>query len=381
MTEPREVAGDNRAEEQLLLQATALQTVANSVMITDRYGTIVWVNRSFAELTGYSPEEAIGQNPRLLKSGQHDRDFYKQLWSTILSGHTWRGDFTNRRKDGTFYDDQHTITPVRSPDGEITHFVAVMQDVTERKRAAHQIQRLNEELEERVRSRTAELETANKELEAFSYSVSHDLRAPLRAIGGFARILQEDYNAHLNNDGRHLLDTINGEVRHMGQLIDDLLAFSRLSRQKLDKALVDMTALAQSVFDDLTGRVSQKPEFDLQALPDAMGDRAMLRQVFSNLLSNAIKFSGTRERPHIEVRGWETGREKHYQVKDNGVGYDDRFAEKLFGAFQRLHSDHEFEGTGVGLALVERVVRRHGGRVWAEGKVNQGASFYFALPV
>jgi light-regulated signal transduction histidine kinase (bacteriophytochrome) len=236
-------------------------------------------------------------------------------------------------------------------------------------------------LEQRVIERTAQLEAANKELEAFSYSVSHDLRAPLRGVHGYVRMLKEDYHDRLDEEGNRLLDVVAGEAKRMGQLIDDLLAFSRLGRQKMGNTTVNLATLARSEFEHLTqGGAQSGPRFKLQPLPPVCGDPAMLRQVFANLLGNAIKFSRHQAVPTVEVGGWTNNGEVTCYVKDNGAGFDEKYTHKLFGVFQRLHSESEFEGTGVGLALVQRVIHRHGGRVWAEGKLNQGATFYFTLP-
>lgn len=223
------------------------------------------------------------------------------------------------------------------------------------------------------------LESANKELEAFSYSVSHDLQAPLRAIGGFSQALVEDCAPQLNDEGRRYLKLIQDNAHNMGRLIRDLLAFARLNLQTLDQEEITMAELAQDVFAELQIE-GRKVQFRVGSLPPARGDRAMLRQVFVNLLSNALKFTRDRDPAVIEV-GYrqEPGEDPCYYVRDNGAGFDMQFTSKLFGVFQRLHSVEEFEGTGVGLALVRRIVTRHGGRVWAEGSVNQGACFYFTL--
>jgi len=248
---------------------------------------------------------------------------------------------------------------------------------------AEQVSRSHQHLEAQVAQRTKALEGTNAELESFSYSVSHDLRAPLRAIHGFARILLEDHNAKLEPEAQRLLGVIDQNTRRMGQLIDDLLAFSRLGRTDLMTGPVDMKELTQVIADEVrrgdTARQGSL-EITIAPLPPARGDRGLLRQVLSNLLQNAAKF--TRERPsaHIEVGSLPDGGQTVYFVKDNGAGFDARYADKLFGVFQRLHSTEQFDGTGVGLAIVKRIVQRHGGRVWAEGAVDQGATFYFALP-
>ncbi|MHB8766220.1 MAG: PAS domain S-box protein, partial [Deferrisomatales bacterium] len=275
----------------------------------------------------------------------------------------------------------HTIGNPTLEKGRVVRVRGSFQDITERKRAEGEIRRLNETLERRVADRTRELAAANQELEAFAYSVSHDLRAPLRAIDGFTRILAEDYAERLDAEGKRVCGVVRANARRMGQLIDDLLAFSRLGRAALQAAPVDMGALARSVYDELASpEQRERVELRTAPLPGARGDRALLRQVWVNLLGNALKFSSGRERPAVEVGGEEREDEVVYWVRDNGAGFEMQYADKLFGVFQRLHRQNEFEGTGVGLAIVQRIVERHGGRVWAEGEVDRGATFWFALP-
>ena len=249
-------------------------------------------------------------------------------------------------------------------------FVTVFEDITARKK-----------MEEALRERTSQLEFANRELESFSYSVSHDLKAPIRAIAGFSRMLAGEHAARLDEEGLRLLKVITSNTKLMSALVDDLLALSRLGRREIRKGSINLTVLARQVFEQLK---NQEPERDLQSilkdLPPALGDQALLHQVLENLLSNAIKYTKTRKTAVIEVGGREEENETIYYVKDNGIGFDMRYAGKLYGVFQRLHGGTEYEGTGVGLAIVKRIIERHGGRVWAEGKVNEGATFYFALP-
>jgi signal transduction histidine kinase len=255
--------------------------------------------------------------------------------------------------------------------------------ISERTRAEAEIRRVNAELEDRVRQRTADLAAANHELEAFAYSVSHDLRAPLRAIDGFGGKLERGYGERLDAEGRRLLHVVRDNARRMGLLIDDLLAFSRMGRREMVVAPVDMAGLARSVADELCGAEPPARVLDIAIadLPAAPGDGAMLRQVWTNLLSNALKFTQPRHPARIEIGGQQDGGEVRYWVRDNGVGFDPQYADKLFGVFQRLHAFDEFEGTGVGLALSQRIIHRHGGRIGAEAVVDGGATFTFTLPV
>ena len=245
--------------------------------------------------------------------------------------------------------------------------------------AEEEILRLNSELEERVARRTEELTSANKELEAFSYSVSHDLRAPLRAIEGFSKLLLEDQAKDLDAEGKRRLEIVVDGARRMDRLIEDLLKFSRLGRAPLAAEVVDMTALAQAVSSEVLAAYPGR-QVTLDPLPPAWGDVALLHQVLLNLIGNALKYSSTRSQPMVRITGQVQGGETIYQVQDNGVGFGPASAHKLFGVFQRLHSEKEFPGTGVGLALVKRVIERHGGRVWAESVPDNGATFSFALP-
>jgi signal transduction histidine kinase len=265
-----------------------------------------------------------------------------------------------------FFDTEH-----RPRDEGVLRLIAILASqigpVIVAKRSAEEIRRLN-----------AELQATNKELESFSYSVSHDLRAPLRAIDGYARMLEEDYRERLDAEGTRLLGVVRDSSRRMGQLIDDLLAFSQLGRQEPARRPVDMTGLVREVVAEHAA--INGVALDVATLPAASVDRSLMKQVWLNLVGNALKYSGKHAAPRVEIGGREEGEETVYWVRDNGVGFDMRYAGKLFGVFQRLHRAEEFDGTGVGLAIVQRVVTRHGGRVWAEGKLGEGACFYFALP-
>ncbi len=288
---------------------------------------------------------------------------------------------------------QHMINEFMHSDGSTGWFELSIQpvpegvfilsnDISERKLIENKIMRLNEELEEKVALRTTQLENANKELEAFAYSVSHDLRAPLRAINGFTNILLEDYYEKFDTEGQRVCGVIQHEALRMGQLIDDLLAFSRLSRSPMQTASANMTLIAQQVADEVRDQYpGNKVNFHLADLQPAEVDVSLIRQVWINLISNAFKFSAKKEIIEIEVGCYEYSDEIVYFVKDNGAGFDMKYADKLFGVFQRLHNINEFYGTGVGLAIVQRIIKRHGGRVWAESEINNGAKFSFSLPI
>ena len=285
---------------------------------------------------------------------------------------------------------------------DVTEFVRLKQLGNERETLTGQLRTRAEQMEGEVHLRSrevaqtnqqlhegnaelsrlaSELERCNKELDSFSYSVSHDLRAPLRAIDGFSEAVLEDYASLLPAEGQRLLTTIRQNTKRMGSLIDDLLSFSRLGRKELETAPVDLAALAEAVVRDLRkAEPERRVEVTVAALPSVRGDFSLLRQVLTNLIGNAFKFTRRRPEARVEIGSRSEGGETTFYVRDNGTGFDMRYAGKLFGVFQRLHRDDEFEGTGVGLALVQRIIPRHGGRVWAEGRVDEGATFSFTLP-
>jgi len=268
----------------------------------------------------------------------------------------------------------------RNTEGQGIIVRGTLIDITERKKAEEEIKKLNAELEQRVLERTAQLENVNKELEAFSYSVSHDLRAPLRGIDGFSNILLEDYSNKLDKEGQRLLNVIREGTQKMGHLIEDLLAFSRIGRRELAKSEIDMKTTANSIYYEVTTEEERKKiSFSVADLPNAKGDTAMMRQLWTNLISNAVKFSSKKEKPVIEISSKVENGKTVYCVKDNGVGFDMKYYDKLFGVFQRLHSDAEYKGTGVGLAIAKRIVTRHGGVIRAESEVNVGTKFYFSI--
>lgn len=285
----------------------------------------------------------------------------------------------HRRKNGSDYPVDVNLQFYRESEGGL--FVAFIDDISVRKRAEEAIINLNEELESRVNLRTAQLEAVNKELEAFSYSVSHDLRAPLRAIHSFTKILQEEYSGNLDKEGQRICGVIETSSVRMGNLIDDLLAFSRLGRSSINFSKINMSKLVNEVYNEtVTEHDKKKLSFSIGDLPSAYGDPNLIKIVFTNLISNAVKYSSRNVSPVVTVSAQNSEGKVIYQVKDNGVGFDMLYSSKLFGVFQRLHSTKDFEGNGVGLAIVYRIITRHGGKVWGESKLNEGATFNFTLP-
>ncbi len=351
------------------------------VAITDQKGHIKYANDNFCKISKYSVKELIGQDHRIINSGYHSKEFIRNLWTTIANGKIWKGELKNKAKDGTIYWVDTTIVPFLTEEGKPHQYVAIRADITKRKKIEESIKELNRGLEEKIIRRTAQLESVIKELESFSYSVSHDLRAPLRIIDGFGQILMEDYSHKLDEEGQETIGVIMKSARKMGQLIDDLLNFSKLGRSEIRMSKVNMNELVEEVIQDLkTSGICIPAGLATNKLLLANGDRNLLKQVWVNLISNAIKYSAGKKDPEIEI-GMLEKKDKHiYYVKDNGAGFDMQYADKLFGVFQRLHKEEEFTGTGVGLALVQRIIVRHEGTIWAEAKENEGASFYFTLP-
>ncbi len=349
------------------------------IAITDQKGIIKKVNDNFCAISKYSREELIGQDHRIINSAYHSKEFIRDLWVTIANGKIWQGELKNKAKDGTIYWVDTTIVPFLNEQGKPFQYIAIRFDITERKNTETEIKKLNEELEKKVTIRTADLESINKELDAFTYSVSHDLRAPLRAVNGYAEMLKEDHGDKLNEDGKRIIKVIRYNAKRMGMLIDDLLTFSRLGKKELHRNNIDTNKLMQEVLKEINNYISHNAEIKVTELHHINADYTLFHQVLYNLISNAIKYSSKREKPIVEILSEENNGEIVFSVKDNGVGFDMQYKNKLFGVFQRLHSQDEFEGTGVGLAIVHRVITKHNGRVWAEGKLGEGAVFKFSL--
>jgi len=533
-----------RLVQSLRLQVAALNAAANAIVISDVQGIVQWVNPAFSALTGYSAAEAVGNKTSLLRSGEHQQEFYADMWQKLMEGQVWQGEIVNRRKDGSLYTEEQIITPVRDEKGQVFRFIAIKQDITRRKQAEtrearrremlqtviqlgkavtqvtdprlclleiyqsvraglgfdrvglfsydaaiQQVQgllgtnssgdmednswyvqritptsswdkaihatkgiylienyletyapspedemygvqqhatlaawagekpvmlicvdnlssqrpftdeqlealelfggyaglavenaRWNAQLEQRVIERTAELQAANRELEALAYTIAHDLRIPARAMHGFASILKETQSQNLDSEALRRLDLIRASARQMGQLVDDLLEFMRIGRVSLNRRPVNMNSLVARSQLELEKMIAGREiRFQILPLPDCEGDPLLLKQVWFNLLGNAIKFTRPRQVAEIEIGAQELEGQTHYYIRDNGVGFDMQFTGKLFGAFQRLHHPDEFEGTGMGLAIAQRIIQRHGGLIQAEAEVEKGATFSFTL--
>ncbi|MBN1265012.1 MAG: PAS domain S-box protein [Anaerolineales bacterium] len=335
----------------------------------------LYVNEAVASHARVPREKLVGKSMMQVFPGIETTEMFAVLQQCLRERSSQRIENIFYYPDGSSRIFELRIKPV--PEG----LFILSIDITERKQIEDELRKHGDELEQRVHERTAELEEANRALDAFTYSVSHDLRAPLRAIDGFTHILLENHQEQLDEEGLRIGGVIRSNTRKMGKLIDDLLAFSRMGRKIIDPQVIDMQSLARLVFDDLTDEESRvRIRFNIGELPVAVGDPALIRQVWSNLLSNAIKFTSHRETPVISVKAECLDQEAMYWVEDNGAGFDMHQADKLFTVFQRLHNSEVFEGTGVGLALVKGVIEKHGGRVWAEGVEDEGASFYFTLP-
>ncbi len=378
----RDVTERKRAEEALRLanayNRSLLEVSLDPLVTIGPDGRITDVNAATEAATGRSRAELIGTDfSDYFTEPEKARAGYQQVFREG-SVHDYALEL--RHAGGQIMSVLYNASVYRDERGRVIGVFAAARDITERKRAEEEIRKLNQELEGRVIERTAQLEASNKELEAFAYSVSHDLRAPLRSIDGFSQILLNEYAAQLPGEARRYQHLVRNSCQQMGRLIDDLLTFSRLSRQPVHKSAVSTADLVEQCLKDLAAeQEGRRLKIEVGALPDCKADPVLLKQAWLNLLSNALKFTRQRKPAEISIGCVEIESEPVYFVKDNGVGFDMRYAHKLFGVFQRLHRAEDYEGTGVGLAIVQRMIHRHGGRVWAEAAVNHGAAFYFTL--
>jgi PAS domain S-box-containing protein len=368
------------ATEQALQEAKSrLQLIIDAlpagIVYTDRDDRYLVANRGFERMRGIPVERIIGRSAAQVL-GPEEYAASAPHVRRAFQGETVRFERRSARGDSGLRDEVVYCVPDRDADGQVRGVFELVTDVTELKDAQRALQRSEASLERRVQERTAELEAALRELEAFSYSVSHDLRAPLRAIGGFARIVADTEGAALSEDGRRRLAVVEKNAVKMGELVDDLLTLSRLSRSSLEPVPLDLGAMCRSVLEELRP-LYPGAEVVVGALPPATGDATLVRQVLVNLLDNALKYSSKAAAPRVEV-GWSAS-ERAYFVRDNGIGLDMAYADKLFRAFERLHAEASFPGHGIGLAISKRAVERHGGRIWAAGAVRAGATFCFTL--
>jgi PAS domain S-box-containing protein len=369
------------AEEDRLLLAAIVESSQEAIIGEDLDGIVTSWNKGAERLYGYTAEEAVGQSI-FSRVPPHRIDEVAVLLEQRRRGEGIDSCETERlTKERKLIQVAITISPIRDSLGRIIGASTIARDITERKQAEKEIRRLNDELEQRVAERTGELQAANRELEAFSYSVSHDLRAPLRHLDGFSQALLEDYTDKLDDVGKGYLREVRSASQEMAQLIDDVLQLARVTRSEMHREVFNLSDLARSVVAEL-GKREPKRKVSLNLTEEfiARGDKRLLRIVLNNLLGNAWKFTSKRAKAQITFGGEQKNGETTYFIRDNGAGFDMAYVGKLFGAFQRLHTAGEFEGTGIGLATVQRIVFRHGGRVWAEGTVNEGATFYFTLP-
>jgi PAS domain S-box-containing protein len=357
-----------------------IDNISDAIVLNDEDSNILYQSPSVEKILGYTQEERKGKK---VISYIHPDDLndYTTLYNKLKNTPNIPMHFQYRflRKDNHYIWLEGVVSN-QAANPAVHAYVANYRDITERKEAEQRIHDLNSELEEKVTKRTEQLKKSNEDLEAFSYSVSHDLRAPLRAVIGYTSILEEDYSSKLDNEAKRITGVIKSNTIKMGNLIDDLLSFSRMGRNELLKTDVASNKIVDEIINDFYKKNYNEIEWVIHPLPCVMADRNMLKQVWINLILNAVKYSKKNDVPKIEIGAMEEAGQLIFYVKDNGVGFDEKYKSKLFKVFQRLHSAEDFEGSGVGLAIVEKIIHKHEGNVWATSGLNKGATFYFSIP-
>jgi PAS domain S-box-containing protein len=375
------IQAKQKLEDQQNFYSSLIANINDGIAIIGNHGRLIYQSPSADKISGFTYEEVKDKTIFELVHPDDLADLtitFKEISARPGIPHNRQFRFVH--KDGHYVWIEGTITNMLH-DKSINGFIANYRNIEERKKTEAQITELNTTLEKKVQERTIELLDANKELEAFSYTVSHDLQAPLRSTCGFAKILLTDYKDKLDDEGKQFLQIISDSSTRMSQLIRDLLAFSKLGKADLIKKEINMLEVIQVVLDEMRFTFSDKSfKFVTHSIANALGDLHLIKQVWFNLISNAIKYSSKKETPLIEIGCLHQNNQTVYYVKDNGAGFDMKYATKLFGVFKRLHNNEDFEGTGVGLATVHRIITRHGGRIWAEAKPGEGATFFFTLP-
>jgi PAS domain S-box-containing protein len=373
----------NTSENKACLKEKHFQTLvektSEGLALLDQSLKIIYINPAVEVMSGFrfADLDAVADID-LIHPDEWNNASELFVKSMENPGVSFKGQMRARHKDGYYRWIEGIITNLLN-DNDVNAFVINFRDITERKEAERIIDEMNESLEQKVQARTSQLEEANRELEAFTYSVSHDLRAPLRAVNGYAKLLQEECADRLSEDGKSFVETIRSNAANMGHLIDELLEFSKLGRKKISSSKVDMSSLARTIKQEISISMPHRAEIIIDHLPSIEADQTLIHQLLFNLVSNAVKYSSKAPQPKIVIASEEKNEEIIYWVRDNGAGFDMRHADKLFGVFSRLHTNAEFEGVGVGLAIVQRIVDKFGGKVWAEGRINEGATFYFSF--
>ena len=376
-TTESDITERKKAEEERGRLASIVESAGDAIISKDLSGIIQTWNAGAENIFGYKAEEVIGKPVSILIPPGHTDEVPEILVRIKQGENIEKFESERMRKDGRIIPVSLTFSPIKDASGKVIGASKIAHDITGRKQAEEQIKALNVALKHQV----AKLHTANKELDSFAYSIAHDLRAPLRHMSGFVELLQKRLEEHADEKIRDYAAVITQASKKMGMLIDDLLNFSRLGRSEMHKRKVNLNALVSEVIREIQEELKGRDIiWEIDELPDVLGDQSLLRLVMVNLISNAVKFTSTCPQAEIKIGCKDEGDKFTCSVKDNGVGFDMKYVNKIFGVFQRLHTQNEFEGTGIGLAIVQRIIARHGGRVWADSVAGQGAAFYVTLP-